>query len=185
VTYVTGHCVPRNAPFRVLRIEGNAVLEGMLRHVTLLTLVACSDPGPATLGDPLDDPQVPPRGSADITTWIAEGYHLGWACEPAPHAGRSPSPHGRNRICSNDALLASTGDGPYPVGAAAVKEIYDGERISLHAVYRKVVDGTGGDTWYWFEGSADEVIANGEGDGTCTGCHSGAPRDFVFTPVIE
>ncbi len=157
----------------------------MLRLLTLVTLAACSDPGPSTLGDPLDDPQLPPRGSVDITTWIASGHYLDWVCEDAPHAGRSPSPHGRNRICSNDALTTSTGTGPFSVGSAAVKEIYDGDRISIHAVYRKVKDGEGGDTWYWFEGTADDVIANGEGDSTCVGCHSGAPRDFVFTPNIE
>jgi hypothetical protein len=27
------------------------------------------------------------------------------------------------------------------------------------------------------------VIANGEGDGTCTGCHSRAPQDFLYTVV--
>lgn len=148
-------------------------------------VMGCSDPGPATLGDPLDDPQVPPRGSDDITTWIAAGHYQDWACEPAPHAPRPPSPHGSNRICSNDALAASTGDGPYPVGSAAVKEIYSGNEISLFAVYRKVEAGDGGSTWYWFEGTKDDVIANGVGDGTCVGCHAGAPRDFVFTPVAE
>lgn len=156
----------------------------MLRILAVFTF-ACSDPGPATFGDPVDNPQLPPRGSLDITTWIAGGDYLEWACESAPHAGRAPSPHGLNRICSNDALIASTGPGPFPVGAAAVKEIYDGERISLHAVYRKVADGEGGATWYWFEGTADDVIANSEGDGTCVGCHSSAPRDFVFTPLVE
>jgi len=159
----------------------------MHRSLSLLCLcfLGCSDPGPGTVGDPTDDPQLPPRGSVDVTAWIAAGHYQDWACEAEPHAGRSPSPHGRNRICSNDALVGSTGDGAYPVGAAAVKEIYDGDRIALHAVYRKVADGTSGDTWYWFEGTADDVIANGEGDDTCVGCHSHAPRDFVFTPVIE
>lgn len=157
----------------------------MQRSWFVLILLGCSDPGPASTGDPVDDPQVPPRGSVDITTWIAERYYESWDCEAAPHAPRSPSPHGSNRICLNDALVGATGDGPYPVGAAAIKELYDGDQIALYAVYRKVTDGEGGNTWYWFEGTADDVIANGEGDSTCVGCHSGAARDFVFTPVIE
>jgi hypothetical protein len=156
----------------------------MHRFLLLLSISACADPGPTSVGDALDDPQVPPQGSSDVITWIEAGFYEGWACEDAAHPPRAPSPHGQNRICSNDALAASTGDGPYPVGAAAVKELYDGAgSISLYAVYRKVVDGDGGSTWYWFEGTKDDVIANGTGEGTCVGCHSRAPRDFVFTQV--
>lgn len=148
-------------------------------------VLACGGDGPSTVGDALDDPQVPPRGSADVLTWIEARHYESWACEGAAHAGRPPSPHGQNRICINDALIGSTGDGAYPVGAAAVKEIFSGGEISLFAVYRKVTDGAGGQSWYWFEGNRDEVIANAEGDDTCVGCHSSAPRDFVFTPTVE
>jgi hypothetical protein len=158
-----------------------------MRFSTLLVaiLCACGDPGPTSVGDPLDDPQLPPRGSTDIVTWLEAAHYNTWQCEPEPHDARPRSPHGRNRICSNDLLASSTGDGPFPVGAAGVKEIFDGSSISLYAVYRKVADGTGGNTWYWFEGDRGDVIANGEGDSTCTGCHGGAPRDFVFTIVTE
>jgi hypothetical protein len=147
-----------------------------------LALLACGDPGPTSVGDPLDDPQLPPRGSTDIISWLEAASYQTWRCEPEPHDARPGSPHGRNRICSNDALAAST-EGPFPVGAAGVKEIFEGETISLYAVYRKVAGGEGGNTWYWFEGARGEVIANGEGDDTCTGCHGTAPRDFVFTIV--
>lgn len=149
-----------------------------------LALAACGDPGPASYGDPLTDPQVPARGHADVLTWLEAGHYQSWSCEAEPHGPRPPSPHGMTRICSNDALAAANGEGPYPVGAASVKEVLDDAgAIRLFAVYRKVAAGTGGDTWYWYEGSADDTIANGEGDGTCTGCHAGAPRDFVFTVV--
>jgi hypothetical protein len=151
-----------------------------LASVLLLVIAACGD-GPTTLGDPLDDPQVPPRGSDDLITWIEAGHYLAWRCEAEVHPRRPGSGHSANRICSNDALVGSTGDGPYPVGAAAVKEVYSGDAIGLYAVYRKVEAGGGGDSWYWFEGTRTDIVANGEGDGTCTGCHSGAPRDFVFT----
>ena len=170
--------------------NGNHGVKGLMKNFLLgvgLVFAACADdPGPATVGDPLDDPQLPPRGTVDLTTWIDAGHYLSWACEAEPHAGRTPSPHGRNRICSNTALETSTGDSPYPVGAAAVKEIYDSnEAIRLYAVYRKVADGDSGDTWYWFEGTRDDVAANGEGVGTCVNCHSHAPRDFVFTQVTR
>jgi hypothetical protein len=152
------------------------------RLALLVVLVGCGD-GPTTLGDPLDDPQIPPRGSDDLMTWIETGHYLAWSCETDVHPPRPGSAHGPNRICSNDALVASTGDGQFPVGSAAVKEVYSGEALRLWAVYRKVDAGGGGASWYWFEGTRTDIAANGEGESGCTGCHSGAPRDFVFTVV--
>jgi hypothetical protein len=153
--------------------------------VALFVLAACADdPGPASFGDPLDDPQVPPRGATDVLDWIAAGHYTGWHCEAAVHPARPGSGHGPNRICSNDALAAATGDGPFPIGSAAVKEIYkDDGAIDVHAVYRKMDATAGGDSWYWFEGDRGGNFANGQGDSTCTGCHSAAPRDFVYTVV--
>jgi hypothetical protein len=151
--------------------------------VMMLALAACDD-GPPSFGDPLDDPQLPARGTADLMTWLEAGHYLGWHCEPDRHPARPGSGHGANRICSNDALVASLGEGPFPVGAAAVKEVFNSAGgIRLYAVYRKVRDGAGGASWYWYEGLDDDVIANGEDDGTCTGCHGRAPRDFVYTIV--
>lgn len=148
-----------------------------------LALTGCDD-GPSSYQDRLDDPQIPARGTADLATWLEAGHYLGWHCEPDRHPPRPGSAHGANRICSNDALAAAPGDGPFPVGAAAVKEVFDGGAISKYAVYRKVREGTGGATWYWYEGDLrDDVIANGEAESSCTDCHSGAPRDFVFTVV--
>ena len=156
----------------------------LLAGLALLPLGCGGEPGPESFGDRIDQPQLPPRGSNDLTAWIDAGYYRAWNCEPEAHAARAPSPHGRNRICSNDVLGASTGPGPYPVGSAAVKEIFDSSgAISIYAAYRKVADGDGGDTWYWFEGTRDDVAANGQGEGACTGCHSHAPRDFVFTAI--
>jgi len=148
-----------------------------------LALLGCGD-GPETYGDELVDPQVPPRGRADLMTWLEAGHYLAWRCEDAAHPARPGSGHGPNRICSNTALSEFAGAGPYPIGAAAVKEVFNAEgQIRLYAVYRKMDAGTDGDSWYWYEGKGDNVIANGEGDGTCTGCHGRAPQDFVYTVV--
>jgi len=151
---------------------------------------------PATAGTDADA-QTPPTGDETaMSAWLAEGDYNAWACESAPHAARSPSPHGINRICSNDAL-STHGKGEYPVGAAGVKELYDaaGKKIVGHAVYLKVTKGKG-EAWYWFEKTdANGLIANGLGDsGTpktvCVGCHAGtgsdadhAGHDFVYTQV--
>ncbi len=142
---------------------------------------------PATLAP---GPQTPPSsGRVDMEAWIAAGHYRAWHCEPTPHASRPGSPHGTNRICSNDLLSGSTGDGPYPVGAAAVKELYGTPgTVTGYAVYLKVADGTDGANWYWFErigarNVADGLGASGSARTICVGCHASAPRDFVFTHV--
>jgi hypothetical protein len=148
----------------------------------IVGLAGCADAGDASFGDDLSDPQVPARGAADLPRWLAAAHYQGWHCEPAPHPARALSPHGVTRICSNDALRAA-GDGAFPVGAASVKEIFDGGRIAAYAVSRRVAAGQGGDGWYWFEGDASRASGNADGVPGCTGCHGQAPRDYVFTVV--
>lgn len=149
-----------------------------------LTLAGCTDDGASSFGDDLTDPQLPARGTADVSQWLAAGYYRAWHCEPARRPGRPPSPHGAARICNNDALhAAAAGAGGFPVGAAAVKEIFGGDRIVSYAVSRKITAGEGGDRWYWYEGNPDKVYGNGQGVSGCTGCHVQAARDFVFTVV--
>ena len=155
--------------------------------ICVAVLAGCTDDGAGSFGDELTDPQVPARGTADVQTWLAAGYYRAWHCEAAPHPGRSPSPHGGARICNNDALSvaasAAAAAEPLPVGAAAVKEIYSDGRIVSFAVSRKLTEGKGGDRWYWYEGNAEKVYANGEGVDGCTSCHVRADRDYVFTLV--
>ncbi len=139
---------------------------------------------------PMVGPQTPPSsGRVDMEAWLTAGHYRSWHCEPAPHASRSPSPHGINRICSNELLSGSSGDGPYPVGAAAVKELLSSAGVVTgYAVYLKVAVGTGGENWYWFERIGTRYVADGLGTSgpartICVGCHVSAPRDFVFTHV--
>lgn len=146
-----------------------------------LGLTGCTDDGASSFGDDLGDPQLPARGTVDLPQWLAAGYYRTWRCEPQPHPGRPPSPHGTTRICNNDALHAAAAG--FPAGAAAVKEIFGGDRIVSYAVSRKLTAGDGGDRWYWYEGNADKVYGNGPGVTGCTGCHDRAARDFVFTVV--
>ncbi len=145
------------------------------------------------------DAQTPPQGTeAVISAWLTKGDYKGWHCESAPHAARSPSPHGQNRICNNT-RLQMTASGNYPAGAASVKELYvtdGGTAIAGYAIGLKVNDGASvGASWYWYENNGMPV-ANGKGDKSgneltvCTGCHQGAGsdsmhsgRDFVYTQV--
>lgn len=148
----------------------------------------------------MGDAQTPPMNSdAVVSAWLAGGAYLGWKCEPAAHDARSPSPHGRNRICNNT-KLTMTATGNYPAGAASVKEILPtdgGTTITGYAIGLKLVAGPStGASWYWFEKDNGVLIANGKGDkagnemAVCTGCHAGAGsdaqhsgRDFVYTQV--
>lgn len=132
---------------------------------------------------------------ADVAAWLAKGdYKTGsWKCEPAPHAARSPSPHGTNLICSN-ATLSGHGAGEFPVGSAGVKELYEGDKIIGRAMYRKLAVG-GAEAWYWYEDMNGQVVANdlgsaGGAKSICVGCHAAAGsdadhsgHDFVYTQV--
>ena len=185
-------------------------LELGLRAAILLylssSILACDDgedDGGSASGA---EAQTPPRsGHADIQAWLAEGYYEDWACETLLHGATiGVSPHGMQRICAND-LMAAHGDGEYPPGASAVKELYldDGTRygwaVSLHHAA-----GVGGDSWYWYEQvHADHpaphddrgVVADGNGDAgpaqaICVGCHIAAGtddahpgHDFVYVQV--
>src|SRR4051812_36719490 len=94
---------------------------------SLAALAGCaSDPvNTPDAGAGMGTAQLPPMGRVAVEAWLTGGAYRAWHCEPMSHAPRSPSPHGFNRICSNDALSAFTGTGEYPVGSAAVKELYD------------------------------------------------------------
>lgn len=176
-----------------MKIDILSIIESAL-VIGTLAAVGCSSTSTSTSTSTTPgDMQTPVTGTAaDIDAWIATGDYKAWHCEAAPHAARSPSPHGGNRICSND-LLSAHGAGEYPVGAASVKELYDtaNTKIVGYAMARKMSAG-GGDTWYWYEVNGG-VVANGLGvTGTsagsiCVGCHSKAEmhagHDLVYTQV--
>jgi hypothetical protein len=163
----------------------------LLGALAAAALAACAapdtEPDP---GDPLPDApaaepgdaQLPPQGHAALVPWLAAGHYKGWACETAPHPARPPGAHGENRICSN-ALLAATAAGPYPVGAASVKELYRNGAVSGYAVGVKIAAPASGTSWYWYEAVGASVVADGVNRSLCSNCHTGAPRDFIFTRV--
>jgi len=149
-------------------------------------LAACG--GSAPRPGPIEEPgtlQRPPRGQAALEAWLGEGHYRGWACEAAISAPRLSGTHGRHRICSNDLLIAST-EGPYPAGAASVKELFqpDADLPNGFAVGLKVSDGDGPQTWYWYERRGQDPaaapLAQGVGVPDCAVCHGTAARDYVF-----
>lgn len=146
-------------------------------------------------------PQSPPMGGPSVEAWLAAGWYKQWHSESAVHAARSPSPHGFDRVYSNDVInMSATGTGSWPLGAAAVKELFastTGTTPVGYAVYLKTqADSASGANWYWYERvplssavphDANGVVADGlGGSGTamtiCVSCHAAAGSDTAHTP---
>src|SRR5262249_25612228 len=149
-------------------------LAGLLFTSLLGALSACSD----TMGSSVSDAQTPPTsGRVDIEKWLSDASYKTWACEPAVHAARAPSPARLQPVCSSDLMaMTASGTGAWPKGAAAVKEIYasaTGTGPVGYAVYLKTdADSAGGANWYWYERvplsseaphDAAGVVADGKG----------------------
>jgi len=195
-----------------MTIPRNGLAAGLCAALALAT--ACGDDAMEEAEQAATVDQTPPQGAALIEAWLAKGDYKGWHCEPQPHAFRPPSPHGFNRICSNDLVSKNaTGTGAWPRGAAAVKELYASATASApigYAVYLKTADDSAaGANWYWYERvpldhaaphDAKGVVADGLGNEgaaktICVGCHVAAGsdpghtpsqygRDQVYTPVL-
>jgi hypothetical protein len=173
----------------------NALTTGLFGFTMTLALAACgSSSGGAGGSGSTGDAQTPAHGAANVPAWLAKGDYKSWSCETAVHAARSPSPHGFNRICSNTAISSNAaGTGAWPVGAAAVKELYATMTDTTpggYAVYHKTADDTsaGGTVWYWYEQPVGtSVFADGLGDSgnpqtVCVACHSLSGSDTAHTP---
>jgi len=190
-------------------------LAAALASFTLLA--ACSDdeatgvvanamtPAASTAGgDAGTTPTALPASADAVGAFLDRGDYKSWRSETAVHAARSPSPHGFNRVYSNPEIASRVeGEGSWPAGAAAVKELYDSADATTpigYAYYLKTkADSAGGASWYWYERSERDVVAAGLGGAgvpktVCVGCHTGAGtdaahtpsiggRDFVYTPV--
>lgn len=169
--------------------------------------VGCSsDPSPAMEdetklgaanpdGTPGDAQTPPTTNGADVEAWLKKGAYKSWTCETVQHGQLKVSPHGFNRVCSNDLAAKFSGKAgdERPVNTASVKELYDErEKLVGYAVGVKVkAKSAGGDNWYWYErvpldspAPHDEngVVADGLGSAgaaqsICVGCHAGAGSD--------
>lgn len=128
-----------------------------------------------------------PAGGAALNAFLAAGKYKSWPRESKPHA--SAGPHPTEVIAYlNPALEASLrgGAAEHPVGAAAVKELYDAAgKLNGWAVSVKVAAGRAGAGWYWYEvfGTQPDArpVADGAGVPLCFGCHTPG-RDYVLTP---
>jgi hypothetical protein len=144
------------------------------------------------------DAQTPPTtNGAAVEAWLEKGDYKSWTCETVAHAQLKVSPHGFNRVCSNDKATSFTGgvNDERPVNTAAVKELYDDtSKLVGYAVGVKIkASSDGGNGWYWYErvpldsaAPHDEngVVADGLGSAgaaknICVSCHAGAGSDAM------
>jgi hypothetical protein len=139
--------------------------------------------------NPDGDAQTPPTGGADkLEAWLAQGDYKSWACETVEHPQMKVSPHGVNRVCSNDLAAGFEGavSDERPIGTAGVKELYDDSSALVgYAVGVKIAaESLGGSNWYWYERMQEKVVVDGLGDAglaksVCVGCHAGAGSDAM------
>ena len=159
--------------------------------VMLLAVVACGEETPKDVPVEGAGPRLTcdtPSDADTLLEFLADGKYREWERESGPHP--SAGPHGGTVLTYvNDTLLESleAGNEVHPPCSASVKELFLGnEEVSGYAVYVKVrEDSANGAGWYWLEtfstDPTDSPAFEGDGDGTCVGCHS-TGNDFVRTP---
>jgi hypothetical protein len=155
--------------------------------VAVLSAACTPPPAPPDAGLAVDVAQTPPEGEAALSAWLDDEHFLQWRCHGEIGDPSDLSVHGRRRVCANDAL-AETADGDaLPVGAAAVKMLFDDDDAPIgNTVLRKRADGDTGASWYWYERSGDLTLTDAVDALGCRECHVSAPdeggREFVFNP---
>lgn len=155
--------------------------------ISIGALTACGSDSASPSTTDEGSAQLPPSSNGkDVEAWLAKGSYEDWSCETSSHPQIKVSPHGKNRICTNDLITGFTGSGSdeRPKGSAAVKELYnDSDELVGYAVSVKLAaTSDGGANWYWYERTPDGVVADGKGgSGTpksiCVSCHAGAGSD--------
>lgn len=120
-----------------------------------------------------------------ILAYIQKGDYKQWKAEAATHDSKGP--HGTVRSFFNPTVVDSltAKKSTHPKGSMVVKELYAGDAKTLngYAFMVKTVEGSGGDSWIWYEGltpSYDQYY--GQGLTTCTGCHSAGTDSVISSP---
>jgi len=120
-----------------------------------------------------------------LHSWLLDGGHLQWTAESSVH--KSTLGDGGPRVFLNDALVdsLSAGNAVHPVGAAAVREMYEPDMVTPHGfgVLIKIDEtGQGAADWYFYETFQMESGApfsiSQTGAPGCVGCHQDGV-DFV------
>jgi hypothetical protein len=124
---------------------------------------------------------------AGLIAFVKERGYQGWLAEPAIHPG---GPHGHVRVFFNDTAVESlrANNATHPKGTILAKEVYasDGTTLTGYAVNVKVREGSGKDTWLFFEGFPPDYKNSfyGRGHEVCHGCHE-AGKDYVTSALPQ
>lgn len=123
----------------------------------------------------------------DIATteaFLDTSEYLTWHCEAMPTPAPSNSGHDANRVCVNELLWSTTASDEFPIGAAAVKELFNGQgELAGYSFIYKGGPTEEGYGWWWYEVLGPVKFGAAYGDANCIGCHATAEHDFVFTVV--
>ena len=136
-----------------------------------------------------------PTNKDDLFAFLKAGKYKSWTHESKMR--ETDAPHGTYVIAYLNSILDASlkaGNTDHPVGAAAVKEMYDENRQPMgYAVSVKAkADSDGGRGWYWYETMSatnpDAIPVRGTrtgegfGAGICIGCHGRFGVDYVTIP---
>jgi hypothetical protein len=127
-----------------------------------------------------------PTNAAGMNAFLQSKGYAAWAKESAPHP--STGPHGGMVLTYVDPTLEGSlaaGNAEHPVGSASVKELIAGGKVTGWAAYVKTqASSDQGKGWYWYEvfdAAPGARGTEGQGNATCTGCHSRG-KDYVRVP---
>ncbi|HVG62541.1 MAG TPA: hypothetical protein VNA24_28515 [Hyalangium sp.] len=157
------------------------------RALPLLLMLAIACGPSSSVDEGLGVIQELDTSEAGITAFVREGRYKEWLAEPSVHDTRAP--HGSKvRVFFNELVTESlrAGNATHPVGSILVKELYEdnGRTLRGYALDVKISEGSGKDTWIFYEGFGPDYSNNyyGRGHSTCHGCHESG-SDYVTSPL--
>lgn len=169
--------------------SGPRVLAGLL--LTCLGLGGCgNNPGTETNSAAVpagDDGKIVDTSKDGITAYISTGDYLAWGKEPAIRDTVRAHGSKARTYFNRKYLMARRGDVyPMPIGAMAIKELYNGTTLYGYSVGVKNRSGSGAETWTWYETTGLPTVQYyGVANPICEGCHSADDgRDRSLAPYI-
>lgn len=151
----------------------------------LHVLISCQDDKKDS-GGPAQELEGSIPSASEIRSLIETKAYKNWQSQD--NIEKSPI-HSYARTFINPILKSSqdNGQATHPVGSIAIKELYEDDQATIkgYAWEQKIKDGSGGETWLWYEdldASTEQEDFYGVGISTCTGCH-GSGIDFVRTSL--
>ncbi len=121
----------------------------------------------------------------DTHDFLYRGLYNGW---PQDQTVRMTEPHGVVKRFQNPVLNAALGNGAvlYPLGSAAVLEVYNANDDELMgwAAMVKVAENGDREDWYYYETFDTDPDGNFSQEGVaaplCADCHQNAPFDYIY-----